>query len=286
VRWNRGQKHGMNASRATAEACAECGAEFPYGARFCPDCGAATAAGGTTVRAEIPPEETDPGPVTYERPEPRLFGVAPPLPLLGVAVATLVVALVLFVTGMWPFGLIVLGVGALLLAAFFELAGRRPHSTLTRATLDARARTGSMLETWRVRAEATANARRIHNGLAHVDAERRTVLLQLGEAAHRGDGIAEAGARSRLDELDRREAELRAELDRRLEDAGERIRQARFAVDETMMVAPNEPSTPYPPPGEATPPQPAVVPEPYPPPDEGTPPTPAPVPEPGPDPDR
>ena len=36
------------------------------------------------------------------------------------------------------------------------------------------------------------------------------------------------------------------------------------------MVSPNEP---YPPPGEATPPQPAVVPEPYPPPDEGTPPT-------------
>jgi hypothetical protein len=37
---------------------------------------------------------------------------------------------------------------------------------------------------------------------------------------------------------------------------------------------------PYPPPGEATPPQPAIVPEPYPPPDEGTPPAPAPAPEP------
>jgi hypothetical protein len=44
------------------------------------------------------------------------------------------------------------------------------------------------------------------------------------------------------------------------------------------MTTPNEP---YPPPGEATPPQPAIVPEPYPPPDEGTPPTPALVPEPG-----
>jgi zinc-ribbon domain len=272
----------MNAFRAAAEACAECGAELPDGARFCPDCGMATgAASGATVRAETPSEEAEPAPVSYERPEPRLFGVAPPLPLLAVAVATLVVAVVLFVAGLWPFGLIVLGVGALLLAAFFELVGRRPHSTLTRATFDARARTGSMLETWRVRAEATANARRIHNGLAHVDAERRTALLQLGEAAHRSDGIAEADARSRLDALDRREHELRAELDLRLEDAGERIRKARFAVDETMMVTPNEP---YPPPGEATPPQPAVVPEPYPPPDEGTPPAPAPVPEPGPDP--
>ena len=47
------------------------------------------------------------------------------------------------------------------------------------------------------------------------------------------------------------------------------------------MVTPPEP---YPPPGEATPPEPAIVPEPYPPPDEGTPPAPAVVPEPSPDP--
>jgi hypothetical protein len=234
------------------------------------------------VRAEVPPAET--GPVSYVRPEPRLFGVAPPTPLLAVAVGTLVVALVLFVAGLWPYGLIVLGVAALLFAAFFELAGRRPNSRFTRATRDARARTGSFVETWRARAEVTANARRIHNGLARVADERRAALLQLGDAAHRSDGIGEADARARLDGLDRREAELREELDRRLEDAGERIRQARFAVDETVMVTPNEPNDPYPPPGEATPPQPAIVPEPYPPPDEGTPPTPAPVPEPGPDP--
>ena len=37
------------------------------------------------------------------------------------------------------------------------------------------------------------------------------------------------------------------------------------------MSTPNEP---FPPPGEATPPRPAIVPEPHPPPDEGTPPTP------------
>lgn len=274
----------MNASRASAEACAACGAELPYGARFCPDCGATTALDGSTVRAEVPAEEARQGAVSYARPEPRLFGVAPPAPLLAVALGTLVVAIVFFVVGLWPYGLIVLGVAALLFAAFFELAGRRPTSSLTRATTDARARTGSMMETWRARAEATANARRIHYGLARVADERRAALLRLGEAAHRSDGIAEAGARAQLEELDRREAELREELDRRLEDAGERIRQARFAVDETMMVTPNEPSDPYPPPGEATPPQPAIVPEPYPPPDEGTPPTPAPVPEPGPDP--
>jgi hypothetical protein len=45
-----------------------------------------------------------------------------------------------------------------------------------------------------------------------------------------------------------------------------------------VMVTPNEPNAPYPPPDEGDPPTPAEVPEPYPPPDEGTPPTPAPDP--------
>jgi hypothetical protein len=238
------------------------------------------------VRAEVPADETGAGPVSYVRPEPRMFGVTPPALLLAVAAGAIVIAVVLFVAGHWPYGLIMLGLGALLFAAFLELARRRPHSPVMRASTDARARAVSVLETWRVRAAATAEVRRIHSGLALIEVERRSALFQLGEAAHRADGMAEAGARAQLGELDRREAELRQGLDQRLEQTGERIRKARLAVQDTMMVTPNEPVTPYPPPGEATPPQPAIVPEPYPPPDEGTPPTPAPVPEPGPDPDR
>ncbi len=271
----------MSASAAATETCTGCGAELPTGARFCPDCGTPAEPTGSTVRAELPPAETGPVPVAYVRPEPRLFGVAPPSVLLAVAAGALAIALVLFVAGHWPFGLIMLGLAALLFAAFLELARRRPHSPVTRVSTGARERAGSLLETWRARAAASAEARRIHGALALVDGERRSALVQLGVAAHRGDGVAEAGARAHLDGLDRREADLRRELDRGLEHAGERIRKARLAVQETMMVAPNEP---YPPPGEATPPQPAIVPEPYPPPDEGTPPTPAQVPEPGPDP--
>jgi hypothetical protein len=271
----------MNASAAAPESCAACGAELPRGARFCPGCGAATEPNGSTVRAEVPAAETGPGPVSYAQPETRFFGVTPPALLLAVAAGAFVIALVLFVTGQWPFGLILLGLAALLFAAFLELARRRPHSPVTRASMDARERAGSALETWRARAAAAAEVRRIHNGLMLVDAERRTMLFQLGDAAHRGDGVAEAGARDQLAELERREADLRRRLDSRLEQTGERIRRARLAVQDTVMVTPNEP---YPPPGEATPPQPAIVPEPYPPPDEGTPPTPAQVPEPGPEP--
>jgi hypothetical protein len=275
----------MSASRrAIADACSGCGAGVPPGARYCPECGTPVAATGETVQQELPPEETGPVPVDFDRAQPRMFGVTPPALLLAVAVGLLVLALVLFVSGHWPFGLIVLGLAALLFAAFLEVARRRPTSRVTRASMDARERAGSVVETWRARAIATAEVRRIHSGLAIVEAERRSALLELGAAVHQGDGLAEAGVRSRLSELDEHEARLRDELDARLDHAGERIRKARLPVQDTMMITPNQPNEPYPPPGEATPPQPAVVPEPYPPPDEGTPPTPAPVPEPGPEP--
>ncbi|MDX6468097.1 MAG: zinc-ribbon domain [Gaiellaceae bacterium] len=276
----------MSASRRpVTEPCAACGVELPPGARFCPDCGTPTDVEGATARQEVPREETGPVPVSFAHAERHLFGVTPPALLLAVAAGLLVLALVLFVAGHWPFGLIVVGLAALLFAAFLESARRRPGaSPVTRASADARERAGSLLETWRARAAATAEVRRIHSGLAVVEAERRTALLELGAAAHRGDGMAEAGVRARLTELDAREAELRSQLELRLAHAGERIRKARLAVQETMMVTPNQPSEPYPPPGEATPPQPATVPEAYPPPDEGTPPAPARVPEPSPQP--
>jgi uncharacterized membrane protein len=276
----------MSASRrAIADACSGCGADLPRGARFCAECGTPVAGSGETVQLETPPEQTGPAHISFERSERRLFGVTPPALLLAVAAGLFVLAIALFVTGHWPFGLIVLGLAALLFAAFVEVARRRPSLPVTRASLDARERAGSLLETWRARAVATAEVRRIHSGLAVVEAERRAALLELGEVVHRGDGHAEFGVRARLSELDEREAQLRGELDTRLEHAGERIRRALLSVQDTMMVTPRQPNEPYPPPGEATPPQPAVVPEPYPPPDEGTPPTPAPAPEPGPQPE-
>jgi hypothetical protein len=278
VRSSPGQKSRMNASPLAADpACSRCGAVLPQSARFCPSCGTPSEAGATS-RAEVPPTETGPVPVSVQRVEPHLFGVTPPHLLLAVAVGVLLAALLLFFTGHWPYGLIVLGVAALLFAAFLELARRRPHSTVTRASTDARERAGSVLETWRARAAATAEARRIQSGLALIESDRRSALLDLGHAAHSGDTTAEAGVRAHLEELDAHEADLRQRLEAGMAQAGERIQRARLAVQETLMVNPNEPHQPYPPPDEATPPQPAVVPEPYPPPDEGTPPTPAPDP--------
>jgi outer membrane biosynthesis protein TonB len=134
---------------------------------------------------------------------------------------------------------------------------------------------------WRVRSAAAAESRRLRQALIAIESERRGVLHDLGAAVHLRDEQAEAAFRVRLAELDEHEAAIQAQLAASFQAADERIRQARLPVEETMMVLPGEPT---PPPGEANPPQPAVVPEPYPPPDEGTPPQPAVVPEPSPDP--
>jgi Double zinc ribbon len=264
------------------DACPHCGAETPLRARYCPECGQPLADPvDRTIKAEVPPEETGQVPVSLQLAEPHWFGVTPPQLLLGVAGAVLLLAIILFAVGHWPYGLILLGLGALLLAAFMEAARRRPDAHPTaRAGAAVRERTHSLVEELRARSTATAEARRIQSGLLLVENERRHALSELGAAAHARDSTAEAAARAKLVELDEREASLQAELEERLWAAGERIRKAKLPVQDTMMVLPTEPA---PPPNEADPPQPAVVPEPYPPPDEGDPPQPAVVPEPSPD---
>lgn len=261
----------MSASAPIAEPCPDCGAELPRSARYCPACGSDLGAGS------VPVEET---PVSYEQAEPRWFGIAPPYALLGGSGVLLVLAIVLFATSHWPYGLILLGLAALVLALYLEAAKRRPERVpLGRASTHARDRAQTALETWRTRALTAAEVKGVRRELHLLEDDRRALLLELGTAAHGGDEAAETAVRARLGELDAREGELRLQLERALNEAGERIRKARLPVDKTVMVVPAEPT---PPPGEADPPQPAVVPEPYPPPDEGDPPQPARVPEPEP----
>jgi hypothetical protein len=272
----------MGASQVAADTCPSCGTKLPRDARFCPACGVQVSA-GSTVQAAVPPNETGPVPVSLQRSEPHWFGVAPPHVLFATAAIAFVFAIVLFVTDHWPYALILLGASALLLAAFLEAARRRPDSGVTRASADARERARSSWDTLRARQVATVEARRIQSALLRLESDRGRVLQDLGAAAHAGDAPAEAAVRARLGELDAHEAELRTQLDATLGEADARIRKARLPVEETMMVLPTEPG---PPPGEATPPQPAIVPEPYPPPDEADPPQPARIPEPGPDPPK
>ena len=230
----------MSASQVAADTCANCGADLPRLARFCPSCGAQVDA-GSTVTAAVPPNETGPVPVSLQRSEPHWFGVAPPQLLLAVAGSAFVFAVVLFATGHWPYGLILLGAAALMLAAFLEAARRRPESGVMRASVDARERARSSWETLRARQVATVEARRAKSALLLLESERRSALQELGGAVHAQDPTAEAAARGRLAELDTHESELRTRLDAALGEADERIRKARLPVQETMMVLPAEP---------------------------------------------
>ncbi|MES1248987.1 MAG: zinc-ribbon domain-containing protein [Actinomycetota bacterium] len=261
----------MSAPERAADDCPNCNALIPPGARFCPACG--TRLAGDTALDVVP--------VQGDASDTQWFGVAPPTALLVVSGVAFVLAVLLFVTGHWPFGLILLGVAALVLAGFMEMGRHRPHTERApRRGSPMGERTRSAWEELRARSTAAADVRRLQSALLYVDDERRQALHELGAAAHARDSTGEAAARAKLSELDERERRLRRELDGRLEAAGERIRKAKLPVQETMLVVPAEPG---PPPDEADLPEPATVPEPYPPPDEADLPEPARIPEPSPD---
>ena len=231
--------------------------------------------------AEPPALEAVPGPVAHERVERHWLGMPLRFFLLCLACAGLGASVGLFATGNWGWGLVALVAAVLAFAGFGEALrqGRTIWSEESaRRAADGRSRAVSVAEVWRTRLETALNRWRTRTRLDDVEAARGPALRALGEAVWQADAGAEHVARQRLDGLEQERRRLEAQLAEQAAGAEERIRRARLPVRETIMVTPNEPNAPYPPPGEGDPPQPARVPEPYPPPDEGTPPTPAPDP--------
>jgi zinc-ribbon domain len=263
----------MSASPIEDSACRSCGEELVSGARFCPSCGAAVAA--------LPPLETVPGPVVQSSVERRWLGMPARFVLLCLGFAAFGAAIGLFATGSWAWGIGMLILAAILLATLGEATRRSAdawaqHSS--RLAADGRAHAATAAEVWRTKFDSALTRWRTRSRLDAITYERGPALQALGEAVWRNDATAERQARERLVELEQEAKRIEDALAEQLAGADERIRRARLPVQETMMVTPNEPSAPYPPPDEGNPPQPAQVPEAYPPPDEGTPPTPAPDP--------
>jgi hypothetical protein len=263
----------MSAAPIRDNACPSCGEELPAGARFCPNCGAPA--------GDLPPLETVPGPVVHGSVERRWLGLPARFVLLCLGFAGLGAAIGLFATGNWAWGVVALLVAAILLAALADATHRNADvwsERSARFAADGRAQVATAAKVWRTRFDTSVNRWRTRSRLDQIDLERRPALQALGEAVWGEDTSAEQAARERLTELEAERERIEGEHAEHLAGAEERIRNARLPVQETLMVTPNEPSAPYPPPDEAEPPQPAQVPEPYPPPDEGTPPTPAPDP--------
>ena len=234
---------------------------------------------------EVPADETGRVPVTVSRIEPRFYGVTPATLVLVLAGATLTLAMVLFVRGHWPLGLVLLGVTVLLVLVFLESARRKPTGTVSRSTaetLDAvRARAGVAAGSLATRGRAARQLLALRRDLQRMAAQRGGLLFELGNAVYRGDDQATEEARGRVEELDRLAAQREADIQQVVESAQHVLARRRLEVQPTE-VAEQQPQEPTPAPGEGNPPEPARIPEQYPPPDEGSPPQPAVIPEPGP----
>jgi hypothetical protein len=261
--------------------CSNCGARLARAARFCPQCGQRTEGEDTRVM-ELPPDETGPVPVSMSRTEARFYGVTPAIGALVLAGATLALAVIFFVTGRWPIGLILLGVTVLLVLAFLEAARRKPKGTATRSTAESfdsiRARAGVAAGSIATRGRATRQLYALRQELRRMAGLRAQLLFELGDAVYRGDEQAAEDARRRVEELDAVAVEREAEMELVVESAQDVMARRRLEVQPTEVA--EQPSTPAP--GEGSPPEPVRIPEPYPPPDEGSPPEPAVIPEPGP----
>ena len=266
--------------------CRNCGAELPGGSRYCPQCGRASTDGGTEV-LDLPTDETGSVPVNYVRSEPRYYGVTPATLVLVLAAAAIAIAIYLLVTGSWPAGLILLGVGLLLLVLYLEAARRSSGAgaAVARSTGKAvggvRTRAGVAASSVATRGQAAGRVMVLRRDVQRLGIARRRILLEFGEAVYRGDDTAAEKAREQVKGLDELAAQREEEMRAVVADAQERIQQRRLEIRPTEMVeVPEVPEQPSP--GEPVTPEPARIPEPYPPPDEGTPPQPAIIPEPGP----
>jgi hypothetical protein len=229
------------------------------------------------MQDEGPLVERVPGPVVREQLEPRWLGVPLRFVLLCLGCAALGAAVGLFVASAWGWGVAALLVALFAFAALREAVrqkGRLLPERSARIAKDGRSQAVTAAEVLRTRLETSFKSRRTRSRLDEVRRARAPAFQALGAAVRDGDRRAAGDASKRLDELDERERNLEADLERQLASAKERIRLARLPVQETVMVTPDTPNAPYPPPDEGNPPAPAIVPEPSSPPGEGTPPTP------------
>jgi hypothetical protein len=278
--------------------CSSCGAKLPAKARFCPECGSrADAESGETAVQELPPTETGPVPVEPQVAQRRIFGVPPSMVLLVLGVAALGVAIGLFATGGWPWGLIVLGVAIWLVTGFISQARRLPGETpaVARASLDAlgsvRARAGAAVETAAAHGSARIELARLRREVGGLATERGELLRELGEAFYEGNSTATEHLKQRVEDLDKVIKEKELQMANVMIEAQERIGRAHLQVQPTQILGEEVPGStpepaivpePFPPPDEGQPPEPARVPEPFPPPDEGDRPEQPVTPEPGP----
>jgi hypothetical protein len=221
--------------------CANCSAPLPRGARYCAACGTPVQS-GDTVRAEVPPNEEGPVPVTVAQATPRWFGLPPPSVLLVLAVLLLVVAVVLLVLSAWVAGLVLLGLALLFAAGFLEAGRRKPDTPVVSASIgavdSARARAGYTAQAFLTRSTARKEIARRRSEAMRLEGERGQLLSRLGAATYAGaDGASE---REAIGALDERIAQLEREAGEIAAGAQERVQAARRQVQPTEIRTPDD----------------------------------------------
>ena len=220
--------------------CANCSAPLPRGARYCAACGTPVQS-GDTVRAEVPPNETGPVPVTVAQATPRWFGLPPPSVLLVLAVLLLVAAVVLLVLSAWVAGLLLLGLALLFAAGFLEAGRRKPDTPIVSASIgavdSARARAGYTAQAFLTRSSDRKEIARRRSEAMRLEGERGQLLSRLGAATY--VGADEAAEREAIAALDEQIARLEREATEIAAGAQEQVQAARRQVQPTEIRPPD-----------------------------------------------
>jgi hypothetical protein len=176
-------------------------------------------------------------PADYAVAERRVFGLPPSGLVAVLAACALGAGAALLALGSVLAGALALVAAAVLAGLWWDVARRLRASWLDRAALRTadRSRDGSRfaVDAGRALARATARVAALRLESRRLRHRRRALLLQLGEAVHRGDDADVARARDALRDLERRlEACAAEELDVR-EAARRDLREERLAVGAT-----------------------------------------------------
>ncbi len=207
--------------------CFACGSPLEARYVYCPLCGVRLDSGVTEADAQS--HVPEPARI-YARERPRLFGVPPQDTMLTLGALGLAVAFAAFATGRLVAGVTVLVVAYVVLGAFAAAVRRRPASVVARKAVAAVRLVGADVELVRAAAAASVSRRvrqaRLRRERRSLAGNRRTRLLELGEAVHGGDDAAAGIVRDMLADLDEKIAENVAEAEGIERHSAQQIRTA------------------------------------------------------------
>jgi hypothetical protein len=205
--------------------CPACGVPAPADARFCPDCG------GPLPRPE---------PISYERVDREVFGVAPPGLLLGLSIVAFVAGVALLALGRWVTGPALLVVSASLGVVFAGAARQLPEDPAAQGAL----KTAGRVRAWtRVAGIATASwgragavVMRLRIDQRRLRRTQRARIHELGEAIFREDDAAAATLKAEAQELGDRIERDEHDVKVALASASERVERERSVANATQVL--------------------------------------------------